>query len=152
MASHSSIARGANTRLDDLRERIGTRGVSFTFTRSGGPGGQNVNKVSTRATLWFDLTACTTLTELEKAKVQARLAGRISGEGILQVVASRHRTQAANRAAATERLLELLADALRTRKSRRPTKAPKSAKVRRLRDKQTAGKQKRLRSRHAMDD
>ena len=141
-----------HNRLDELRNRIGTRSISFTFTRSGGPGGQNVNKVSTRATLWFDLNACSALTEPEKAKVQARLAGRISGEGILQVVASRHRTQAPNPAAATDRLLELLADALRTRKSRRPTKIPKSAKVRRLRDKQNAGEQKRLRSRHAIDD
>ena len=120
--------------------------------RSSGPGGQNVNKVSTRATLWFDLKGCRALTDLEKARIQTRLASRFSSEGVLQVVASRHRTQAANRAAATERLLELLADALRTRKSRRPTKVPKSAKVRRMRDKQNAGERKRLRSGHAIDD
>jgi ribosome-associated protein len=143
---------GTQTRKDELRNRIGSRGISFTFTRSGGPGGQNVNKVNTRATLWFDLETCGGLTEQEKAQVRTRLAGRISGTGILQVVASRHRTQAANREAATERLLELLADALRPRKSRRPTKVPKSAKVRRLRDKQNAGERKRLRSKPAIDD
>jgi ribosome-associated protein len=137
---------------DELRDRIGSRGISFTFTRSGGPGGQNVNKVSTRATLWFDLESCGVLTEEEKVLVRDRLASRISAPGVLQVVASRHRTQAANREAATERLLELLADALRPRKSRRPTRVPKSAKVRRLRDKQNAGERKRLRSRPAIDE
>ncbi len=152
MTGLSSNSNTSKSLKDGLRDRIGARGISFTFTRSGGPGGQNVNKVSTRATLWFDLKACSALTEPEKAKVQVRLASRISGEGILQVVASRHRTQAANRAAATERLLDLLADALRIRKSRRPTKVPKSAKVRRLRNKQNAGERKRLRSRHAIDD
>jgi ribosome-associated protein len=138
--------------LEELRQRIGAQGIKFTFTRSGGPGGQNVNKVSTRATLWFDLNRCDALTELEKSRIRSRAAKRISKEEVLQIVSSRHRTQAANRAAAMDRLFELLADALRTRKSRRPTKIPKSAKVRRLRNKQTAGEKKRLRSRHGIDE
>lgn len=152
MAKQSSAKPHDNALVDALRARIGTQGMSFTFTRSSGPGGQNVNKVSTRATLWFDLKGCDALTEIEKSRIHARLARRISAEGVLQVVASRHRTQAGNRAAATDRLFELLADALRMRKSRRPTKVPKSAKVRRLRDKQTAGEQKRLRSRHDLGE
>ncbi len=138
--------------MEDLQQRIGTQSINFTFTRSGGPGGQNVNKVSTRATLWFDIKGCDSLTDLEKSKIQARLGKRISKEGMLQVVSSRHRTQAANRAAAIDRLFELLAETLRTQKSRRPTKIPKSAKVRRLRNKQTAGEKKRLRSRHGIDE
>ncbi len=151
MAKIPPTSHRAKNQTDEVRQRIGTQGISFTFSRSGGPGGQNVNKVSTRATLWFDLKTCSALTELEKEKVRARLARRISGKDILQVVSSRHRTQAANRAAATERLLELLADALATRKSRRPTRVTKSAKVRRLREKQTIGERKRLRARPGID-
>lgn len=137
---------------EELRQRIGNQGITFTFTRSSGPGGQNVNKVSTRAVLWFDLNGCGALSDLEKSKIRSRLAKRISKEGVLQVVSSRHRTQAANRSAAMDRLIELLVDALRMRKSRRPTKIPKSAKVRRLRNKQTAGEKKKLRSRHGIDE
>lgn len=152
MSTLGNISKQTQTRRDELRHRIGMRNISFTFARSSGPGGQNVNKVNTRATLWFDLNACSSLTGPETARIQSRLANRISGDGILHVVASRHRTQAANRAAATERLFELLADALRTPKSRRPTRAPKSANVRRLREKKSAGERKRLRSRHGIDE
>lgn len=132
---------------DYLRDRIGTQGITFTFSRSGGPGGQNVNKVSTRATLRFALESATALSDSEKERVRRQLAKRMTEDGFLQIIASRHRTQAANKAAALERLYELLADALQVRKVRRPTKAPKSAKVRRLREKQTRGETKRLRGR-----
>jgi ribosome-associated protein len=138
-------------KLEELRQRIGDQGITFTFTRSGGPGGQNVNKVSTRATLWFDLKECGVLTDVEKSRIRTQLAKRITKDGVVQVVSSRHRTQAANRAAAIDRLFELLADALRPRKTRRPTRIPKSAKVRRLKNKQTAGEKKRLRSRHDIE-
>ena len=135
-----------------LRGRIGSRGISFTFARSAGPGGQNVNKVNSRATLWFDLHADNGLSDEEKARVMAHLRGRLSREGMLHVVASRHRTQAANRAAATDRFFELLTEALLPMKHRRPTKPPKSAKLRRLREKQQASLRKRLRSRPTIDD
>jgi ribosome-associated protein len=135
-----------------LRQRIGSRGISFTFARSAGPGGQNVNKVNSRATLWFDLHADNGLSGEEKAQVAARLGGRLSREGLLHVVASRHRTQGANRAAATDRFFELLAGALRPAKHRSPTKPPKSAKLRRLREKQHISSRKSSRAKPALDD
>lgn len=147
MVGSKSSTGATKIRIEELRRRIGEGDISFAFTRSGGPGGQNVNKVSTRVTLSFDLNGCAAFIQPEKDMIQSRLGNRISKDGVLQVVSSRHRTQAANRAAATERLFELLADALRPRKSRRPTKIPKSAKARRLREKKTKGEQKRLRSR-----
>jgi len=137
---------------DSLRRRIDTRSLYFTFARSSGPGGQNVNKVNTRATLWFDLTAETRLTEQEKARIRSRLASRVSQEGLLHVVSSRHRTQSANREAALDRFFELLANALHMGRPRRPTKAPKSAKIRRLREKQSTSERKQSRSRHLFDE
>ena len=138
--------------VEHLRRRIGEDELSFTFTRSGGPGGQNVNKVNTRVTLWFDLDRSATLSAHEKAVIHQHLAGRISNDGRLHIVSMRHRTQAANRAAAVERFYELLAQALRPRAIRRPTKTPRSAKERRLREKQRAGERKRLRSRGSISE
>lgn len=135
-----------------LRRRIDPETLSFSFSRSGGPGGQNVNKVSTRATLQFDLKQCQDLTDEEKTTVRNRLTNRISQDGILQIVSSRHRTQSANREAATARLFELLEDALRPRTPRRRTRVPSSARLRRLREKKQVGERKRFRSKGAADE
>ena len=127
--------------------------LRFTFSRSSGPGGQNVNKVSTRVTLLFDLSASDSLTASQLSRVRRELSTRIDRQGILRVVSSRHRTQAANRQAAVERFAGLLADALAVRKERRSTRAPRSAGVRRLENKARRGKVKRLRrTRPTADD
>ena len=86
--------------------------LSFTFSTSSGPGGQYVNKVSTRATLHFDVTAAQTLSERQKVLVMHRLRTRITKDGVLRVVSQRHRSQRANREAARERFVELLREAL----------------------------------------
>src|SRR5664280_3566590 len=88
---------------------------------SGGPGGQNVNKVATKVTLTFDVAASPSLTDAQRDRIRARLATRISKDGVLQVVSQRHRTQGANRAAALERFVELLRDALAEEAPRVPT-------------------------------
>jgi len=136
----------------DLRDRIPPSVLTFTFTRSGGPGGQNVNKVSTRVTLWFDLEGCGTLTATEKARIRQRLAGRISRDGRLHVVAMRHRTQSANRRAAVERFYELLADALTPEPTRRPTRTPPRARQRRLREKRFRSEVKQSRRSRPQSD
>jgi len=121
--------------------------LTFTASRSAGPGGQNVNKVNTRITLRFDLEATEVLSEEEKERVRERLATRISKAGVLSVSAQRERTQAANRKAATERFAELLRDALDESPERRSTKVPKRSKRRRLENKRRRGQLKRQRSR-----
>lgn len=136
--------------IHDLRGRIGEERFTFSFTRSGGPGGQNVNKVNTRVTLWFDLEAPAVLTDDEKRMIHARLGGRITNDGRLHIVSMRHRTQLANRKAAVERFYELLAAALRPRTIRKATKVPRRAHERRLREKQAAAERKRLRGKRSM--
>jgi ribosome-associated protein len=120
--------------------------LRFVFSRSGGPGGQNVNKVNTRVTLLFDLSATQSLTPGQRARVQRRLRTRIDRRGVLRVVSIRHRTQAANRKAAIERFAGLLADALTVRKARLKTRVPRSAIQRRREDKTRRSRIKRLRS------
>ena len=121
--------------------------ITFTASRSGGPGGQNVNKVNTRVTLAFDVVGSPTLAPQQKARILARLATRISKDGVLQVVSQRHRTQAANRKAALERFVELLRMALAREAPRVPTRPTRVATERRVAAKKLRGRLKRQRSR-----
>jgi ribosome-associated protein len=124
----------------------------FTASRSGGPGGQHVNKVSSRVTLRFDLDASPALTDGEKHRVRRRLSTRVSRDGVLRVVCRRHRSQIANRREAIERFAELLRSALQRPRRRRKTGIPGAAKRRRLEDKKRRGELKRRRSGPGADD
>jgi ribosome-associated protein len=119
--------------------------LAFRFSRSSGPGGQNVNKVSTRVTLLLDIANCHAFTEAQKTRIGARLKTRISKDGVLRVISQRHRTQAANKEAAKTKLIELLADALETKPHRRKTKTPAYAIRRRLEEKKRRGMLKKQR-------
>lgn len=119
--------------------------VSITATRSSGPGGQHVNKVSTRVVLEFDIDASPSLTDSQKQRIRRHLATRIARDGRLRIRCQRHRSQAANRREVVERFVALLQEALRPRARRVRTRVPASERARRLEAKRRRGEQKRRR-------
>lgn len=124
----------------------------FSFSRSSGPGGQNVNKVNTRVTLYFDLVGCDKLSTEQKGRITRKLATRIGKNGMLRVVCRKHRTQKANRQGALERLNELLSEALKKPRTRRATSVSRSQKEKRLADKRRQSMQKKQRRERDFED
>ena len=120
--------------------------LKFTASRSSGPGGQNVNKVNTRVTLWFDVVNSPSLLDHQKELIRNSLPTRINKEGILRVVSQKHRTQASNREEAIERFASLLRESLQEALPRKETEVPKAAKERRLVEKKHRGQIKGKRS------
>jgi len=111
---------------------ISDENIVFRYSRSAGPGGQNVNKVNTRVTVLFDVAGCAALSEKQKERILRNLATRATKQRVIRVVSQRYRTQKANRTAALERLTELLRAALKTRPVRKKTKPPAWARQKRL--------------------
>jgi ribosome-associated protein len=125
--------------------------ISYTFSRSSKPGGQNVNKVCTRVTLLFDVEASQSLHYRQRERIEEKLASRIGKDGILRVVSQKHRTQKANREAALERFIALVAAALEPRRRRKPTAVPREVKEGRLEAKKRRSRIKRARARPSPD-
>lgn len=122
------------------------RELSVRFSRSSGPGGQGVNTTDSRVELSFDVARSPSLPETTRARMLARLEGRLV-DGVVTVAASEHRAQIANRRAARERLAVLLTEAAAPPpRKRRPTKPSRAAKQRRLEAKKRRSQTKQGRS------
>jgi ribosome-associated protein len=120
--------------------------AAFDFIRTSGPGGQNINKVATGVRLRFDIRNSTALDAPSKALLLSKGGRQLTTDGVLQIRAERHRTQAGNRADALSRFEAWLRAALAVRKPRRKTRPTASSKEQRLRAKKVRGQAKRLRS------
>jgi len=126
--------------------------LSFSFSRSSGSGGQHVNKVNSRVSLWFDVDASRSLTQEQKERIRKRLAGRVNKQGILRLDADRQRSQRGNREDVINRFIALLQETLRVRKTRRRTRPGRGAKERRLQSKKYRSRLKQQRVRKYYSD
>jgi len=116
-----------NFTKDDLQKE-----VSYKTSRSGGKGGQNVNKVSSKVELLFDINQSNLFTEDEKVLLLAKLQGRLNRNGYLQVMSEEERSQYLNKERTLEKLQQILTHALhrpKARKATRPSKAMKEARL-----------------------
>ncbi len=133
--------------MDDLRVNatvtLPARELSFRAVRSGGPGGQNVNKVASKVDLRFDLAGSAALTGTQKTRLRALAKSRLDPDGAIQIVAEDTRDQQQNLELARERLAALVRAALVVPKRRKPTKPTRGSRERRLAEKKRTSDKKR---------
>jgi ribosome-associated protein len=132
------VRRGLTIPGNELREAA---------SRAGGPGGQHVNKTSTRVTLRWNVRESNAPTDLQRRRLLERLAGRLTRTGCLIVHTSRHRSRSRNRELARERLAEIVRDATATTPKRVPSAPSRAARQRRLDSKRRRSRIKHIRGR-----
>ena len=127
------------------------KNVSFKTSRSGGKGGQNVNKVSSKVELIFNINSADFLSEDEKLLLSDKLSNRIDNEGLLHIVSQEDRSQLMNKEKTIFKLIDLIRKLLLVEKKRKPTKTPKGVIEKRLKNKSVNGLKKETRKRPTID-
>ena len=131
----------------DAQIQIPLAEMRFTFSRSGGPGGQNVNKVNSKVTLHWNVTGSTHVPAELRERFLAEFSQRINADGDVVVYSQRSRDQIRNREDCLEKLRQLILSVRHPPKRRRPTRPSRAARERRLREKHRKAETKRLRGR-----
>ncbi len=116
--------------------------LSYKYVRSSGSGGQHVNKVSSKAELYFNIEGSSVFNELEKQKLSEFLNNRLNKEGVVVLACDESRSQFRNKAIVTQRFINLIEEGLKEQKKRRPTRIPRSAKRKRLNNKRINSEKK----------
>jgi ribosome-associated protein len=124
---------------------IDEREIEESFVRASGPGGQNVNKLSTAVQLRFDVRGSPSLPAAVRDRLERLAGSRLTRDGVLVIIAQRHRTQGRNRRDALDRLVELIRSAAIAPRPRRPTRPSKASRERRVDSKKRRASIKRLR-------
>ncbi len=119
--------------------------LTFRATRASGPGGQHVNKASTKIEVLWDVSRSAALSDTQRQRITDKLSNRIDGGGVLRVTASARRSQLRNRMAAVERLNDLVRQAIAKPKPRKRTKVPKRVREERLAEKKRRSETKQQR-------
>lgn len=132
------------------REEI-LRSVTFKTSRSGGKGGQNVNKVSSKVELIFDLETAVFFNEDEKALLRSRLENRLDTDGLLHIISQEDRSQLLNKEKTIVKLIELLKRSLQIQKKRKATKIPNAVIQKRLKNKAVNASRKENRKKPSID-
>jgi len=139
------MAHSRDLRLADGAVVIPAESLHWQFARSGGPGGQNVNKTSTKAVLWFAARDTPHLPDDVRRRLLARERSRLTRDGEIVITSQRFRDQPQNIADCLAKLAEMIEASLRPPKTRRRTKKPRSAVANRLEGKRRRSETKRLR-------